>query len=666
MEPLSIVNILRDLVHTKSFEKFQDKRYFDYIHSVIIKKEQRVVCTEKFTWVLEDGKRVLRKTFGDTTKTFYIKDKLASAVLRGEIETASRNVITEIVESPTIWTYKNVVEIWERLSLTSSWLGLNCSLLDRHMTDVMPTDEILLHEFTQQLIYPLLQTFLLSCRPDDLEHWIRFINKPFFHWNGRFTKEVEPHLMPILEDLLSLLKNSSNIYLTHRDYCYWKDISNIMRLEDTRNTIMKRVIENLWDNVFQDTFSEILSHYPLFEDRNVVHSLLLTLPVNLKECYTKRIEEIIIKKQKQEASIDKIIENYHIYYLDNHILIFHDAIKNAYTTLLSDKKILDDYILYLDKTLRDQKISMGQKIHLLYNAVGLIVYIKDKDIFLNSYQKKMAQRLLASPFETEAESFAIEFLKSEIGISAVNRIQTMYKDSIKPVTNVFINHTLRTLNYISWSENLLSIPDWKIPDALAPIADVFLSKENASKKLTWLPAHDTLTLQTTFAGKPYTLVMTSIQASVLMLFDDGVQLLEADIQEKTGIPSYAMKSVLHSIVSSRVPLLDVTGGVYKLVEKPRTNLLCIKLPRPQVVQAPDRRVVADVQVEREYSTDSAIVRIMKSRKRAAYTDVQMEVVKQLSHLFVPDVPLIKRRIESLIDRDYIERDDDVSYLLYVA
>jgi cullin 1 len=373
-----------------------------------------------------------------------------------------------------------------------------------------------------------------------------------------------------------------------------------------------------------------------------------------------------LKKQKGEAFIEQIVNNHCVYEKDLRTPILCDSIKHAHTTLFTDKKIFDDYIIYLDKTLRDSKTSVGEKVRLLYTAVGLVLYIKDKDIFLASYQKKMTQRLLSS-VESEAESFMIEFLKTHIGMSAVHRIETMYKDSIKPVTNMFINHTLRTLNYASWSENTMPIPDWKIPSVLAPIADVFLSKENVSKKLTWLPAHDTITLQTTFSGKPYTLVMTSIQASVVMLFDEGVQLLEADIQEKTGIPTYAMKSVLHSIVSSRVPLLDVTEGVYKLVEKPRTNLLHIKLPRPQVVQPPDRRLVADVHVEREYSTDSAIVRILKSRKRAAYTEVQMEVVKQLSHLFVPEVPLIKRRIESLIDRDYIERDDaDSSYLLYVA
>ncbi len=446
------------------------------------------------------------------------------------------------------------------------------------------------------------------------------------------------------------------------------DVSKIVRSENVQSQIMGCVLHNIWDDVFQDIFSEKLLNYPSFYDeKEIMYTLLTIVPINLKEKFTSLLEEIILKKQKGEAFIEQIVNNYYVYEKDLRTPILCDSIKNAHTTLFADKKIFDDYILYLDKTLRNSKTSVGEKIRLLNNAVGLILYIKDKDIFLNSYQKKMAQRLLSSDEESDAESFLIKYLKTQLGMSAVYRIETMYKDSIKPVTNLFIHHSLRTLNYASWTENLMPIPDWKIPEVLAPIADVFQAREHSSKKLTWIPAHDTITLQTTFAGKPYTLVMTSIQASVLMLFDEGVQLLEAEIQEKTGIPSYAMKSVLHSIVSSRVPLLDVSHGVYTLVEKPKTPLLHIKLPRPQVVQPPERRVVADVYVEREYSTDSAIVRILKSRKRAAYTDLQMEVVKQLSHLFVPDVPLIKRRIESLIDRDYVERDDaDSSCLLYVA
>lgn len=36
----------------------------------------------------------------------------------------------------------------------------------------------------------------------------------------------------------------------------------------------------------------------------------------------------------------------------------------------------------------------------------------------------------------------------------------------------------------------------------------------------------------------------------------------------------------------------------------------------------------------------------------------MEVVPQLSSMFQPEMSQIKKRIEDLIDRDYLERDKD--------
>jgi cullin 1 len=54
--------------------------------------------------------------------------------------------------------------------------------------------------------------------------------------------------------------------------------------------------------------------------------------------------------------------------------------------------------------------------------------------------------------------------------------------------------------------------------------------------------------------------------------------------------------------------------------------------------------------------DAAIVRIMKSRKALAHTALIMEVVQQLQRMFQPDIKVIKRSIEGLIDREYLERD----------
>ena len=69
--------------------------------------------------------------------------------------------------------------------------------------------------------------------------------------------------------------------------------------------------------------------------------------------------------------------------------------------------------------------------------------------------------------------------------------------------------------------------------------------------------------------------------------------------------------------------------------------------------------------DRIFAVDAAIVRIMKSRKSMKHNTLISELFEQLKF---PAKPAdLKKRIESLIDREYIERDesDSTSYL-YVA
>ncbi|KAI5301430.1 hypothetical protein KEM55_001739, partial [Ascosphaera atra] len=61
---------------------------------------------------------------------------------------------------------------------------------------------------------------------------------------------------------------------------------------------------------------------------------------------------------------------------------------------------------------------------------------------------------------------------------------------------------------------------------------------------------------------------------------------------------------------------------------------------------------------------SAIVRIMKSRKKMKHFQLVQEVINQVNKRFPPRVQDIKRNIEALMEKDYVERkeNDEIWYI----
>ena len=83
---------------------------------------------------------------------------------------------------------------------------------------------------------------------------------------------------------------------------------------------------------------------------------------------------------------------------------------------------------------------------------------------------------------------------------------------------------------------------------------------------------------------------------------------------------------------------------------------------------PERKEARErVDEDRKHEIDAAVVRIMKSRKRLSHAALVNEAKTMLRSRFLPPPVAVKKRIEYLIERDYLQRDkDDKNAYLYVA
>ena len=97
------------------------------------------------------------------------------------------------------------------------------------------------------------------------------------------------------------------------------------------------------------------------------------------------------------------------------------------------------------------------------------------------------------------------------------------------------------------------------------------------------------------------------------------------------------------------------------------NYIFLFLPQIQLKETNDEQKATEERVfqDRQYQIDAAIVRIMKMRKTLSHNLLLTELYNQLKFPVKP--PDLKKRIESLIDRDYMERDkDNANQYNYVA
>jgi len=367
-----------------------------------------------------------------------------------------------------------------------------------------------------------------------------------------------------------------------------------------------------------------------------------------------------------------------------------NAVTKAAKSTTKSPELLAKYCHALLK--KGSKIAEGNDVESLLDGIMTVFqYLEDSDVYQKHYSKLLAQRLVNGTSESDDyESSMISKLKQKCGSEWTQKPQIMFKDIglSRDLLKKFKEGQLSKPCLKDFGVQVLQTNSWPfsqkaensqvtLPRELKLCIDkfeIFYQGQHQAKKLNWLFNLGGGELKTHYTIDPkkktplsYTLQCYTFQMAVLMQYNDAISYTEQELLANTQISESAMAPVLEILLKSK--LLKKTGENYVLNadfknKKLRVNL---KVPTKRQTDGEREEVMDTVNKDRTMVVQAVIVRIMKMRKIMKHNQLLTEAIKQLEGRFVPKVPMLKKNVEILIEKGYIERDaEDRSNLRYLA
>jgi len=197
----------------------------------------------------------------------------------------------------------------------------------------------------------------------------------------------------------------------------------------------------------------------------------------------------------------------------------------------------------------------------------------------------------------------------------------------------------------------------------------FYDSRTQSRVLKWVHSLGTCNVLASYADGDKDMSMSTYQASILILFNTNQKLSATEIQKNVGLNFDEIRRNLLSLyVSKGTKILNTTGDlksvkaddVFSVNPEFKSKSRKVKIPN-LILKTSDKDrddIEKTTMEDRKHSIEAAIVRIMKARKELNHQTLMLETMKQLANHFRPDPKIIKKRIEDLIQREYLERDEN--------
>ncbi|PPQ80426.1 hypothetical protein CVT25_001729 [Psilocybe cyanescens] len=311
----------------------------------------------------------------------------------------------------------------------------------------------------------------------------------------------------------------------------------------------------------------------------------------------------------------------------------------------------------------------------LNRVMVLFKYLEDKDVFQTFYTTKLSKRLIHGVSASdESEESMISKLKEACGFEYTNKLQRMFTDMnlSRDLTDSFkermsqnhddmdINFSVMVLGTNFWP---LNPPphDFVIPVEILPTYDRFqkyYQTKHSGRKLTWLWNYSKNELRTNYLNQKYILMTSSYQMAVLLQYNQNDTMSLDELVTATSISKDILTQVLAVLVKAKV-LVNEETDQYDLNPNFKSKKIRVNLNQPikAEVKAESADVLKAVDEDRKYVIQATIVRIMKARKTMKNQALIQEVISQISQRFAPKIPDIKKAIETLLEKEYMERVD---------
>lgn len=464
------------------------------------------------------------------------------------------------------------------------------------------------------------------------------------------------------------------------------------------NIVEKQLIEKHITTILSKGFNNLMEEKKV-EDLTRLYSLLQRVNAiqQLKQSWATYIkttgQSMVLDLEKDQTLIQDLLD-----YKDSLDLILDKSFQRNDTLTYSLKESFEYFIntrpnkpaeliaKFIDSKLKsggaNKRMTEDELEIVLGKSLILFRYVQGKDVFEAFYKQDLGRRLLLDKSASiDAEKSMILKLKTECGTNFTAHLEEMFKDielsnemmdpfrlslTEKGFTSIEMN--VYVLTGVNW--NLSPPIQANLPNEFTQYQELFKQfylQKHQQRVLKWQNAMGYCVVRAAYPMGNKELIVSLFQTLVLYLFNEkDTEISFKEIQEETQIPEEELKRNLQYLCHPKSELivkipkgkLIANTDSFVFNKKFSAKLVRIKVNALQSQETVEetKKTNENVVQDRQYQIDATIVRIMKARKTLAHNLLMSELISQLK--FNPKPADLKKRIESLIDKEYLARDPE--------